>query len=414
MKNLQRRVTVLAAALSVTAAPAVRAFEAIDTIPWPSIGAFPAYPREEDRPIDVWAHAGVMHDSNVLRTQTDERSDNIARFGGGMTIDQRVAGRQRVRLDARGDYYKYDKSTTLDHWAYALLGDWLWEIGNNLSGELLAGYDRRQVDMGETLTERLDLVTTKRAAATAAYLISPRFRIRGALEGSDTDREQNRTTNVRSTGVRVGTDYVSPLGNTIGLEYRDTKGVAPDAEFVPQLGRFVDNDYRERELSLVSTYALGATLRSSIRLGHTKRDYTDVPERGFNDNTGVVTVDWLPGSKTVLRFEAYRIPRSVADVSASHELQKGAAFGPRWAMTSKTVLSARLLHERRTFSGDPGVIAGATKRDEIYRLARFAFGWEPQHFWQAGVAFDVGERESNIDGRDYQYTAVMANLAYVW
>ena len=124
-------------------------------------------------PDDVWAHAGVMHDSNVLRTQTDERSDNIARLGGGMTIDQRVAGRQRVRLDARADYYKYDKSTTLDHWAYALLGDWLWEIGNNLSGELLAGYDQRQVDMGETLTERLDLVTTKRAAATAARELRP-------------------------------------------------------------------------------------------------------------------------------------------------------------------------------------------------------------------------------------------------
>jgi hypothetical protein len=85
-----------------------------------------------------------MRDSNVLRTQTDERSDNIARLGGGMTIDQRVAGRQRCASTRARDYYKYDKSSTLDHWAYALAGDWLWEIGNNLSGELLAGYDRRQ------------------------------------------------------------------------------------------------------------------------------------------------------------------------------------------------------------------------------------------------------------------------------
>ena len=414
MKNLQRRVTALAVALSFAAAPNVRAFEAVDTIPWPSAGAFPAYPPESDVPIDVWVHAGVMHDSNVLRTQTDERSDNIARLGGGLTIDQRVAGRQRVRLDARGDYYKYDKSSTLDHWAYAVAGDWLWEIGNNLSGELLAGYDRRQVDMAETLADRLDLVTTKRAAATAAYLISPRFRVRGALEGSDTDREQNRTTNVRTTGARVGADYVSPLGNTIGLEYRDTKGVAPQAEFVPTLGRFVDNDFHEREFSLVSVYAIGSTLRSSIRLGHTRREYTDLPERNFNANTGVGTVDWLVGNKTVLRFDAYSLPRSIADVSASHEVVKGVAFGPRWEMTSKTVLSARLLHERRTFSGDPGIVAGGVKRDEVYRLARFAFGWEPQHFWQVSVAFDVGDRESNIDGRDYQYNAVMGNLAYVW
>ena len=115
MKNLQRRFTALAAALSVTAAPGAQAFEAIDTIPWPSRGFFPAYPADETRPTGVMLEAGVMRDDNVLRTETNPQADTITRVGGAVRHEQRIIGRQRLRLDARGDYYKYDRSTNLDH-----------------------------------------------------------------------------------------------------------------------------------------------------------------------------------------------------------------------------------------------------------------------------------------------------------
>jgi hypothetical protein len=72
------------------------------------------------------------------------------------------------------------------------------------------------------------------------------------------------------------------------------------------------------------------------------------------------------------------------------------------------------VRERRTRDGDPALTVGATLRDEVLHLWRFGLGWEPQRFWQLGLAVDRGERESNIAGRDYQYTAVMGNLAYNW
>src|SRR6478672_8865160 len=160
MKNLQRRVTVLAAALSLIAAPSARAFEAIDTISWPSRGLYPAYPADEIRPTGIMVEAGVMRDDNVLRTETAPQADTITRVGGAFRHEQRIIGRQRLRLDARGDYYKYDRSTNLDHSAYALAGDWLWEVGNNLAGTLVAGYVQRQADLSETQADRLDLVNS--------------------------------------------------------------------------------------------------------------------------------------------------------------------------------------------------------------------------------------------------------------
>ena len=206
-------------------------------------------------------------------------------------------------------------------------------------------------------------------------------------------------------------EYVSPLLNTVGLDYRSTQGEAPLA-----VGATGNPDYVEHELAAVMTYALGAQLRVAGRLGYTSRDYdqeTDT-QHNFAGPTGRMSLEWLPGTKTILGFEAYREPRSVIDVAASHLIVAGVSFGPRWAVTNKVVLGAQLLRERQVFDGDPSIGAGITRRDELINLARISVGWEPVRFWQLSAAFDHGERESNVVGRDYQFNAVMANLAYAW
>jgi hypothetical protein len=383
-------------------------------MPWPSRGFFPAYPVEADRLTDIWLQAGILRDDNALRVESGPQSDNVARYGGGVRHETRVIGRQRLRLEARGDYYDYQNFNELDNFAYGLAGDWLWEIGNNWSGSVFLGQVKRQVDMGETQAARLDTATSTRLGATAAYLISPGFRLRGGLAGTHDSRTEGTSSETRIATATAAAEYLSPLANTLGLEYRYANGNAPQLEFVDPLGAFVSNDYREHELAAVSSYALGTQLRASVRLGVTQRNYDELPSRDFDGTTGRIGVDWAPGTKTVLGFLAYREPRSIIDVAASHVLVSGVAFAPRWAVTNQFVLSARLARERRKFEGDPALTAGGELRDELATLLRFAVGWEPQRRWLIGFAVDRGERESNAVGRDYQYTSAMANLAYEW
>jgi len=411
MKNLQRRVTALAAALSLAAPTAAHAFEAIDTIGWPSRGFFPAYPADETRPTGIMLEAGVMRDDNVLRTETNPQSDTITRVGGAFRHEQRIVGRQRLRLDARGDYYKYDHFSDLDHGAYALGGGWLWEAGNNLAGTLTAGYVHRQGDIAETQANRLDLVKSATAGATAVYLITPGLRLRGGLAGLKEERTGAVKTESNATSATAAVEYVSPLLNNIGLEYRDTQGQAPLAVGAPG-----NPDYEERELAVVATYALGAQLRAAGRLGYTKRDYDqeNTTQHNFAGTTGRVLLEWLPGYKTILGLQVYREPRTVVDVAASHMIVSGVSFGPRWAVTNKAVLGAQLVTERRRFDGDPSLAAGTTLRDELVHLVRISAGWEPARYWQVSAAFDHGERDSNVVGRDYKFNAVMGNIAYAW
>lgn len=401
--------------LALLAAPtAALAFETVDTIRWPR--DFPAYEDTGTRaaPTEVFAHIGMMRDDNILRAETGGVGDTVTRIGAGIRHTQRVFGRQSVRLEGRADSYVYDRFGDIDHVAYGLLGEWLWEVGNQLSGTVGATRSRRNIDISEAQRAVRDMVTESRYYATAGYLVTPRFRVRGGLEHSRGERGSRGDAELQGNGVLVGAEYVSPLGNVLGVEARRTQGDAPVPEFVAPVGTFVNNDFRENELAVVGTYNIGTTLRTSGRLGKTKRDYSQIPGRDFDGSTGRATVDWLPGNKTLLSFSAYKEPRSILDVAASHLVVKGVTFGASWATTAKLVLSARWLREERDFEGDPAItlVAGTPLRSETVRLWRFAVGWEPARHWEVGFGLDKGERESNLAGRDYDFTAVTGNLTY--
>src|SRR6185503_5234115 len=204
---------------------------------------------------------------------------------------------------------------------------------------------------------------------------------------------------------------ISTLGNSIGVEVRRTEGDAPVS---PELGigDFPDNRVEETEVAARLSYGLGTDLRIDGRVGHTDRKYSELPSRNFSGTTWRAAAEWRPGPKTMLLLETFNEPTAIIDADALHVIRKGWAFGPAWAPTLKLVFSARFTQERRIYEGDPTIALGAPLRDETLRVMRFGVGWEPQRNWHVGAAYDHGERESNILGRDFDFNAVVLNLRY--
>lgn len=392
-----------------------QSFETIDTMPWPGGGRFPAYAPDAIRPYEVFVEGGLLHDSNILR-RTVAEDDNVFRLGGGGRIDQRVYGRQTVRLDARGDLYHFDKFSDLDHFAYAGAATWLWELGNDFTGTIGYARARRLASLTELQRAIRRMVTTDDLFANGAYRLGPNTRLRGGFaygRGTrDTPGEDKVTFGTRT--VTAGADYVTPLGNSLGAEYRRTRGDAPVSTTLDPTGTFVNNDYEETEYALVANYVTSASLRFAGRLGHTKRTYTELPNN-FSGTTYRAGLEWLPGTKTIIALEGYKEPRAVIDIVASHVLVRGFAFGPAWAPTAKLGFSLRFVNEHRTFVAfDPNVAPVGTLLDETLRVIRLGVAWEPQRLVQVGLGLDRGERESNTLGRNYQYTAASANVRVIW
>jgi hypothetical protein len=395
-------------------APAVAlAFETVDTLPWPSSGRFPAYASEASgAPTDLWLQGGIMHDDNLLRLESGAIDDTVTRFGGGFRHAQRVIGRQTLVVDARADYYMFDRLDDLNHLGYSAAADWRWELGNKLSGSLLLGRERRLSDLGETQSAVRSLVTGTRLTGSAAYLLTPSVRLRGGLGGALTERSTRADAETRAASAIAAVDYVSPLGNAVGVEMRAADGDAPVDEEITGIA-LVNNDFKEREVALVATYAIGPRLRTDARIGRTTREYSELPSRDFEGTTWRVGGEWLPGNKTSLAVAFFKEPRSIIDIAAGHVVVKGFTVGPSWAATAKLVFSLRLLHEEREFQGDPRLALGLVPlRDETIDGWRFGIGWEPQRHWQVGLALDTGKRDSNFVDRDYDFTSVSANVAW--
>jgi hypothetical protein len=414
MSRIRRMKKAHAALAASLLSPAVAlAFETVDTLPWPSTGRFPAYASEATgAPTDLWVQGGVMYDDNLLRLENGALDDTVMRFGGGLRTAQRVYGRQTLVVDARADYYMFDRFDNLDHLAYAAAADWRWELGNKLSGSIALGRERRLADLSETQSPVRSIVTGTRLTGSAAYLITPSLRLRGGVGGTRSERSTRGDAETRAASALAAVEYVSGLGNTVGVEARTANGDAPVDEEIAGVA-LVNNDFEEREIALVAGYALGPRLRADGRLGRTTREYSELPSRNFEGTTWRFGGEWLPGNKTSLALAFFKEPRSIIDIAASHVLVKGVTFGPSWAPTAKTVLSLRLLREVREFQGDPRLALGLEPlREETIDALRFGIGWEPQRHWQVGLALDTGKRSSNVAGRDYDFTALIGNVAW--
>ena len=423
------------------AAPATAfSFEAVDTIPYPSSAPlaplqaaasqataassnFPAYPKDLARPITAWAEIGLMHDDNPFRLSdtantgallgSSSKSDTVLRYGGGIRAEQRVYGRQTIFLEARGDYYDYDRFDQMDHFAYALTGEWRWQLGNQLSGALGVNRVQRAADPAEVQRPVYESILTDRAYANGAYQFAPEWRLRGALEGDRATRERPGLSDIDTNAqtVRVGIDYFTALANYIGIEARNTKGDAPVNTIVDPAGQFVGNEYKEEELAVVASYGATSQIRVGGRIGHTNRTYSQLTDRDFSGTTWRALVEWLPGNKTILGFETYKAPQSIIDIAASHVVVRGTAFTASWAPTVKWVVTGRLFEEQREGVGTPeSVLLGAPVRDDTVQGARVGLGWEPTRFAQLGVGYQWLKRTSNEVLRSYDDRIASINL----
>jgi len=390
------------------------AFETVDTLRWPSAGLFaPTYTGDPVAPWGIFAYAGTMYDTNVLRTPTAETADWISRIGIGGRYTARVYGRQSIAIDGYGEYRSYDELDEYNHFAYGLRGQWLWELGNRLAGAATVSRVQRLGDLAEIRGRAKEIITADRLDLTGGYRFHPDWRLTGGIGATRVENDSRPAENTDSSGIRGGIEYVSPLGNAVGIEVRYAEGDAPVDD--PLVGSFPGNQYEETETALTLTYALGETLRVRGRLGYTERTYSQFPASNFSGTTGRAGVDWRLGVKTLFTAEAYRTPDSVIDVDALYVDLRGVGVGLHWAPTYKLVFSARALNERRVYRGD--VLAASTglpQRDETARVLRFGAGWEPERRWQFSSALDFGTRESNLLGRDYDYTAATVNLRYTF
>lgn len=407
--------------------PAVASgYETTEDILWPDRGRFTGYPQETDpRRVQFSVSGGIYHDDNIFRLSDSavvpgvtERSDTIYRVGLGLRADIPVS-RQRLLLDANIDNYTFDHNSLLDHVAYRAGAAWRWQVGSRLSGDL--GYSRRRFlgDLGEIQAPLKDLVTEDRTYARAGFMVTPRWRVRGAADWFKWEHgaASRDVLDLRVASATVGLDYVTPARNSVGGQLKYSHGDYPNRQAVA--GGTVANSYDEYETSAVLHWILTGKTVFDARIGYTKREHDEVPARDFDGATGRLSLDWAAGAKTLINASAWREIRSVEEAgtleqaAASYVLSTGVSIGPAWAPTSKLVFQAKAVHEKREYQGDPDpAFVGLPHREDTFKGIRLSAGYTPRRSLQFSLSLDHGERDSNRLLRDYDYNLLSANARF--
>ncbi|MCI3951189.1 MAG: hypothetical protein K0R53_686 [Burkholderiales bacterium] len=413
--------------------PAVAAgFEMTEDILWPDDGRFPGYPRDVDpRPVHFSVSGGVYHDDNIFRLSDSavvpagvHKSDTIYRIGARLGADIPIS-RQRLVLDARVNNYTFDNNDVLDHVDYRGSARWLWQAGPLFSGDL--GYSRRRYlgDLGEIQAPVRDMITEDRLSGSAGFMVTPRWRVRGGADWTKWDHSESSRSvlDLQVTSATVGLDYVTPANNHVGVQFRQSHGDYENRQAIAP-GTSVANTYDESEASAVMRWHFTGKSTLNARAGYTKREHDEVGARDFDGFTGRLALDWEAGAKTLINATVWREIRSVLELgtleqaAASYILSTGVSVGPSWAPTSKIVLEAKWLHEKRDYEGDPGAAFGVfpgtpgVQREDTFNGLRLAAGYAPRRNIRLSVALERGDRDSNITLRDYEYNRVSANARF--
>lgn len=389
------------------------AFDAVDTLPRSSSGRWPAYTGDPIPPYELWAQFGMMYDTNHLRRTLGDNSALVTRLGVGGSWDQRIVGRQGLHVDGEVNAFVYNRFSELDNIGYRGLAEWRYEVGNDLAGAI--GYSRRkfQAALNQIQRAEQDLITENRTFVNGRYRLGPHVGVRGGVDLIDYDRPTRGEAETKTVLTAMGIDYVTSLGNTVGLEYRIARGDAPVNELVDPLGEFVNNDFRQRDIAIVGAWVVGPQLRVAGNVGRTRRSYTQLPGRDFDGSTYRASAHWAPFSKLIFDFEASKHVSSIIDIGASHVVIRGYSYGPGWAFTAKTNVTAHFVRQNLDYGGDPAAALGVEPaRQEIIHAFRLGSYWEYTRQWHITAAWEQGNRESNILGRNYRFNAYMANVRY--
>jgi len=367
--------------------------------------------------LEIFAQEHVIYDSNIFRLSDarasalgiTEKSDTYYVTTVGLNLDLPVS-RQRFKLGLALNESRFDRYKQLNFGGHDANAVWLWQLGNNLSGDVGYTSVKTLASFTNVLTIVPSKVEAERAFASANWLITPRWRLGAAVDErqrrySDPARQVN---NIDATGADASITYLTPRGNSIGLAYRTEKGRFPNGSLP------VNNAYTQDTASVVVDWTVTPASHLNYRVGVVSRKYDNqvpgFPNRDFDGLSARVVYDWRPTQRFTLSAIVLREISPVEDIETSFVNIRGFAIRPTWAITEKTSLTATLDSSRRDYRGDPTV----PQRDDKVNTAVIGVTWQALRNVQVGATLQHEKRTSNIPNIDYKFTqaAIRARIGF--
>jgi exopolysaccharide biosynthesis operon protein EpsL len=358
----------------------------------------------------------VTRDDNVFRLSKNvdpataigstSPGDTYQTTSLGLTLDAPLS-RQRFQAGYTWSATRFDHFTDLDFTGHDARAIWLWQLGNDLSGQLGYTDNLALAPFAYTQSRTPDPLRTRQAFLNGAYLVTPRWRLQ---LGGGVFEQQNGDPALQPNDITISSgdaslSYVTPANTSIGLAGRIEDGRYPNREFVP--GSPFDDTYRQVSAGIVADWTVTGVSHVVAHASRVSRRYPNTPQSDFDGYTAVAEYDWKVTGKLSLTGVIRRDISPFQDIQSSFVLVKGITVRPTLNLTEKIDLSAILDYSAWYYLGDPGLVSGgALGRIDHVASAAAAISYRPLRSLALQVSVLRENRTSNSPTADY-----LANVA---
>jgi exopolysaccharide biosynthesis operon protein EpsL len=371
------------------------------------MAATPALALWDDK-VTPFVEEKVIGDDNVFRL-----SKNLAPQGDvyyatslGLNLDVPVS-RQRFQAGYTWTATRFNRLTDLDFDGHDARAIWLWQLGNDLSGQLGYTENFALAPFAYTQSTTPDPLKSRQGFFNGAYLVTPRWRIQaGAGLFDQTNGDPVFAPNdVKISSGDVSLSYVTPANTSIGLSERIEDGRYPNRDFVP--GDKLDDSYHQISRGIIADWTVTGVSHLVARASRVNRRYPNTPQSDFDGYTAVAEFDWKPTGKFALTGVVRRDISPYQAIQSSFVLVRGVTVRPTLSVTQKIDVSANLDYATWYYLGDPGLVSGGNQgRVDQVGSATATLSYKPFQRITLQISAQRETRSSNVPNADY-----LANVA---
>ena len=357
-------------------------------------------------PVDFYVTSLQRYDSNLFRlpdgvsgANDGQRSSYTWSTGVGLKFDK-TYGLQRFIVDGGFTHDHYTSFGNLDYTGRHVSLQYNWTLTSSLTGDLIYRQSKVPTDFAysgyltdpnpsKTEEKRFDIDWRPGAA------LHPRFSVYQAETRAE--RVVFQQENSRSTSYEGSLIYDFRSGNTVELYGRYAPGDYVDN--FAGASALLDQQFKEREVGLRTTWQITGTSTLSGNVGYMKRTHETYGARNFDGGVGALRYVYTPTGKTAIEVSVSRSLSSSQSNFSSYFSDETVSLAPVWYATGKLTVKPSFSVTRRVFRGSPFPVADELK--ETFRSTALRVDYAALRNIDLAAAFIRSTRASNDPSFQY-------------
>lgn len=361
-----------------------------------------------------YAGVGYSYDDNLFRLSDGatgpgfERSDTSRQAYAGLEFERPI-GRQLITASAKVTRVSFDRYSEIDYNAKDIKGNWAWQLGNHLNGNIGGTYTEMLTPFSDYHATDRNLRTQRGEYADLNWRFHPSWQAHGRLNHDEYsyDLLSQRFLDRNVNGTEAGVDYLAASGSTVGLVVRRLRAAYPNAE--PLLTGLFDQSYTQTTASVKVLWKISGTTQLQVLGGHARRKHNSGSLGDSSGTNGRADLNWAATPLLQVNGALWRQYQPFEGTGVSHSLDTGASVGVTWLPLNAVKVDGELRHVKRDFEGPltTTLLRGAEDKSNLATLTT-------SYQWRKFIALSASLFKDQRSASSFYSTSYRAKGASVF